>query len=268
VKDGAAADLGLIALAKESGKIQLTTTPSGVAYKLTGPDQKTMSGKTPASLEDLVLGKYEITLSQPGWPDYSETTEVTVNNPVEINHVFRGTDVTLSSDPTGASIFIGETKLGETPLTVNLPPGPLEITSRYGDLAPVTQNINPDPQWVTAVQFKHSYGALLISSDRPDARAFVDGKEIGHLPAQALLSPGNHKVLLAAADAPDKMNTVSLVEGERFDLHIQFNSPNPVKPSSLSSTATPLGSATPALNLAPRTSPMATVVPASTPIPK
>jgi serine/threonine protein kinase len=268
VKDGATADLGLIALARESGKIQLTTTPNGVAYKLTGPDQKTISGKTPARFEDLAVGKYQITLSQPGWPDYSETIELTANNPAEINHTFRGTDVTLSSDPTGASIFLGKTKLGETPLTVNLPSGPLEINSRFGDLAPVTQNINPDPQWVTAVQFNHSYGTLLISSDRADARAFVDGKEIGHLPAQALLPPGNHKVLLAAANAPDKMNTVSLAEGQRFDLQVQFNSAIPVKSSLASSTSTPTGSVTPEPTLAPSSTPMATVVPVSTPVPK
>ncbi|MBV8099629.1 MAG: PEGA domain-containing protein, partial [Verrucomicrobia bacterium] len=182
VKDGTTADLGVITLTKQSGKIRLTTTPSGVAFKISGPEQRTVSGRTPASFEDLAVGEYEITLSQPGWPDYSETVELTANNPVEINHIFRGTDVTLSSDPPGASIFLGKTKLGEAPLTVNLPSCPLEITSQYGQLAPVTQNINPDPQWVTAVQFKHAYGTLAISSDRSDARAFIDGKEIGRLP--------------------------------------------------------------------------------------
>ncbi|HEX6565735.1 MAG TPA: protein kinase, partial [Chthoniobacterales bacterium] len=111
VKDGVTADLGVITLTKQSGKIRLTTTPSGVAFKIDGPEQKTVSGKTPASLEDLAPGKYAITLSRPGWPDYAETVDLTANNPVEINHIFRGTDVTLSSDPPGASIFLGKTKL-------------------------------------------------------------------------------------------------------------------------------------------------------------
>ncbi|HXM03338.1 MAG TPA: PEGA domain-containing protein [Chthoniobacterales bacterium] len=268
VKDGASADLGLVTLTKESGKIKLTTTPSGVAFKIGGPDQKTISGKTPANLEDLPVGKYEITLNQPGWPDYSETVDLAANNPVEINHTFRGTDVTLSSDPPGASIFLGQTKLGETPLTVNLPSSPVEITSRFGQLAPVTQNINPDPQWVTAVQFKHSYGTLVISSDRPDAHAFVDGKEIGHLPAEALLPPGNHKVLLAAANLPDKVSTVALAEGQHFDLHFPLTSTNGVSSSSASPTPAPTVSATPAPSLTPRTMPTATAVVSATPVPK
>ncbi|MBV8277001.1 MAG: protein kinase, partial [Verrucomicrobia bacterium] len=126
VKDRETADLGTITLTKASGKIQLTTIPSGVAFNISGPDQKTLLGKTPASFEDLAIGKYEITLSQPGWPDYSATADLTADNPIEINHSFRGTDVTLSSDPPGASIFLGKIKLGEAPLTVNLPSGPLE----------------------------------------------------------------------------------------------------------------------------------------------
>jgi serine/threonine protein kinase len=268
VKDGQTADLGMITLTKESGKIQLTTIPSGVAYKITGPDQKTLSGKTPATFEDLAIGKYKITLSQPGWPDYLETIDVAANNPIEINHTFRGTDITLSSDPPGASIFLGKTKLGEAPLTVNLPSDPLEITSRYGQLAPVTQNINPDPQWVTAVQFKHSYGTLAISSDRPDARGFIDGKEIGHLPTEALLPPGSHEVRLSAANAPDKINTVSLAGGQRVELHIQFASTDGVNSSSSSPTPTTTVSATPAAVTTPRTIPMAAVPASTTPPPK
>jgi PEGA domain len=266
VKDGATADLGVITLTKQSGKIRLTTTPSGVAFKISGPEQRTTSGKTPASFEDLAVGKYEITLSQPGWPDYSETVDLTANNPVEINHIFRGTDVTLNSDPPGASIFIGKTKLGEAPLTVNLPSGPLEITSRFGQLAPVTQNINPDPQWVTAVQFKHSYGTPAISSDRSDAHAFVDDKEIGRLPAQALLPPGNHKVLVSAANAPAKISSVSLAEGQHSDLHIQFASVNGVNSALSSPTSIAAVSATPVIT--PKIIPAAAVAPSATPVPK
>jgi serine/threonine protein kinase len=265
VKDGATADLGVITLTKQLGKIRLTTTPTGVGFKINGPEQRTISGKTPASFEDLAVGKYEITLSQPGWPDYSETVDLTANNPVEINHIFRGTDVTLSSDPPGASIFLGKIKLGDAPLKVNLPSGPLEITSRFGELAPVTQNINPDPQWVTAVQFKHSYGTLAISSDRPDAHAFVDGKEIGRLPAQAVLPPGNHKVLLSAADAPDKIDTVSLAEGQHSDLHVQFTPASGAGTPLLTPTPTPGLPAAPAPIVIPAVSPTVTAVPSTTP---
>ena len=280
VKDAGTVDLGVINLINESGKIKLLTNPSGVAFQIIGPDQKTVSGKTPATLEDLSVGKYRISLSQPGWPDYSETVELTSKNPVEITHDFRGIDVTLSSDPSGASIFLGKAKLGETPLTVNLPPGQVEITSRFGELAPVVQTVNPDPKWVTAVQFKHAYGTAAITSDRPDAHTFVDGKEIGRLPIQTLLTPGSHKVLLTAANASDKTRTVSLAEGQHLDLRVDFGPGNSTNVSSPSPTPTPTPSATstptpaptvlstPAPIIVPAATPAPTVVPSATAIPK
>jgi serine/threonine protein kinase len=278
VKEGGAVDLGVINLISESGKIKVVTNPSGVAFQILGPDQKTFSGKTPATIEDLSVGKYRISLSQPGWPDYSETVDLTSKNPVEITHDFRGIDVTLSSDPSGASIFLGKAKLGETPLTVNLPPGQVEITSRFGQLAPVVQTINPDPKWVTAVQFKHPYGTAAIISDRTDAHAFVDGKEIGRPPIQTLLTPGSHKVLLTAANASDKTRTVSLVDGQHLDLRIDFSPGNGTNVSSPSPTPTPVPSATaaptpvllsiPAPIIVPASTAAPTVVPSATAIPK
>jgi PEGA domain len=133
-------------------------------------------------------------------------------------------------------------------------------------LAPVTQNINPDPQWVTAVQFKHSYGTLAISSDRSDAHAFIDGKEIGRLPTQTVLPPGNHKVLVSAANAPDKINNVSLAEGQHSDLHMQFASVNGVNSTLSSPTQTAVVSPTPVIT--PKITPAATVAPSATPAPK
>jgi serine/threonine protein kinase len=280
VKEGGTLDLGVINLIKESGKIKLATNPSGVAFQIVGPDQKTVSGKTPATLEDLSVGKYQISLSQPGWPDYSETVELTSKNPVEITHDFRGIDVTLSSDPSGASIFLGKAKLGETPLTVNLPPGQVEIISRFGQLAPVVQTVNPDPKWVTAVQFKHAYGTAAITSDRSDAHAFVDGKEIGRPPIQTLLTPGSHKVLLTAANASDKTRTVSLAEGQHLDLRVDFGPGNSTNVSSPFSIPTPTPSATvtptpapiilstPAPIIVPASTPAPTVAPSATAIPK
>jgi serine/threonine protein kinase len=280
VKEGGTVDLGVINLINESGKIKLVTNPSGVAFQIIGPGQKTVSGKTPATLEDLSVGKYRISLSQAGWPDYSETVDLTSKNPVEITHDFRGIDVTLSSDPSGASIFLGKAKLGETPLTVNLPPGQVEITSRFGQLEPVVQTVNPDPKWVTAVQFKHAYGTAAITSDRSDAHTFVDGKEIGRPPIQTLLTPGSHKVLLTAANASDKTRTVSLAEGQHLDLRVDFGPGNSANVSSPSPTATPTPSATststpaptvlsaPAPIIVPATTPAPTVMPSATAIPK
>ena len=222
IKPGVLVDLGVRTLIEQLGKLRLETDPSGVSYHVVGPDKKTIAGITPDTIENLPLGKYDVRLSEPGWPDYIQVAEVNSGDPVEISRQFKGGGVELTSDPSGATIFVGESKLGVTPLTVELPGGPVEVTSRFGALVPVIQTLVPDSAKKISFHFKHSYGALLVSSDRTDAVLIVDGADYGHPPAQLFLAPGNHKLLLTAPNAPDKTRRVDLVEGERVNVQINF----------------------------------------------
>jgi hypothetical protein len=82
--------------------------------------------------------------------------------------ISKGGQVVLTSDPPGSTIIAGGKQLGTTPLTADLAPGPIEVTSRFGTLAPVVQKLTPDDAQVVAFHFKHSYGTLIVSSDRAD----------------------------------------------------------------------------------------------------
>jgi len=222
IKAGSLVDLGVRTLTKQLGKLRLVTDPSGIAYHVVGPDKKTIAGITPDTIENLPLGRYEVRLSEPGWSDYTQVAPVNSGDPVEITRQFKGGGVELTSDPSGATIFVGESRLGATPLTVNLPGGPVEVTSRFGTLVSVVQTLVPDPQKTISFHFKHAYGTLLVSSDRTDAVLIVDGVDFGHPPAQLFLAPGNHKLLLTAPNAPDKTRRVDLIEGTRANVQINF----------------------------------------------
>jgi serine/threonine protein kinase len=247
-------------LGQELGTVNLATTPGGLAFHLVTPDRKTISGTTPATLDHLSPGRYRITLSRPGWPDYSKIVGVSANHRSEITHDFQGTDVTLSSDPSGATVFIGQTELGETPLTVNLPPEPVEVTSRYGRLAPINQTITPDPKQLTAARFKHSYGTVTVTSNRSDARVRIDGVDAGHPPFRDLLSPGIHQLVVNVPNAPDLVRTISLADGQNLNLPLQFTAPSTGDIGSTSSGTLP-----PPLASGPATS--AIIQPATTPAP-
>jgi len=139
----------------------------------------------------------------------------------------KGGQVALTSDPPGSTIFAGGKQLGTTPLTVDLPPGPIEITSRFGTLAPVVQTLTPDDSQVVAFHFKHTYGTLIVSSDRADATLTIDGANFGHPPALLFLPPGIHKVFFTASNAPDKTRSVDVVEGQRASVEIHFTGASP-----------------------------------------
>ena len=239
IKSGATADLGVLPLSRELGRIEFVTDPPGVTFQVIGPEKKMISGSTPATLENLVFGRYEITLSEPGWPDYTEALEVNSRNLVEISHEFKGGEVELTSDPPGSTIVVGASKLGKTPLRANLPIGTVEVTSRFGSLVPMAQTLVPDSQHLISFHFKHVYGTLMVSSDRTDAVLIIDGIDFGHPPADVFLSPGSHKLLLTAPDAPDKTRRVDLLEGQHVSVQIAFGAPIGETVSLGSPTATP-----------------------------
>ena len=141
--------------------------------------------------------------------------------------ISKGGEVVLTSDPPGSTIFAGGKQLGTTPLTADLPPGPIEVTSRFGTLAPVVQTLTPDDAQVVAFHFKHSYGTLIVSSDRADAALTIDGTNFGHPPALVFLTPGTHKVFITATNAPDKTRSVDVGEGQRASVQIHFSGSSP-----------------------------------------
>jgi hypothetical protein len=284
INAGLVVDLGVRSLAKQLGKLRLVTEPAGVFYSVVGPDKKTIAGITPDTIENLPLGRYDVKLLQPGWPDYTQAADINSGEPVEVSRQFKGGSVELTSDPSGATIFVGGSKLGTAPLSANLPLVPVEVTSSFGALGSVVQTLVPDPERTVSFHFKHSYGTLLVSSDRADAVLIVDGLDFGHPPAQLFLAPGNHKLLLSAPSAPDKTRRVDLIEGQHVNVQIDFGgangevaavansagsptpTPSPAPPNKIASTsATPTPASTPPLQLAARTTP--TPQPVSSPSP-
>src|SRR6266404_3128564 len=141
--------------------------------------------------------------------------------------ISKGGQVALTSDPPGSTIFAGGKQLGTTPLTADLPPDAIEVTSLFGALAPVVQTLTPDDAHVVAFHFKHSYGTLIVSSDRADAALTIDGTNFGHPPALVFLMPGTHKVFITATNAPDKTRNVDVAEGQRASVEIHFSGSSP-----------------------------------------
>jgi hypothetical protein len=273
INAGLVVDLGVRSLAKQLGRLKLITEPSGVSYFVVGPDKKTIAGITPDTIENLPLGRYDVKLLQPGWPDYLQVADIKSGEPVEVSRQFKGGSVELTSDPSGATIFVDGAKLGTAPLSANLPLGPVEVSSRFGALGSVVQTLVPDPQRTVSFHFKHSYGTLLVSSDRADAVLIVDGLDFGHPPAQLFLAPGNHKLLLSAPSAPDKTRRVELIEGQHVNEQIDFGAANsevaavsnaggsptptppPTPPNNVASTSATPASTPPPPQLAARTTP-------------
>jgi len=223
ITQGSLNNLGLIPMMREVGQLSLKSDPAKLWVEVIDPSQKSSVGNTPMLLDSLPVGDYTVRIKRPGWPDYVQQISVQPNAVATVEHAFKGVNVTLKSDPPGATISLGKTELGTTPLTVGLPPQPVELVSRIGALAPVTRRVAPDPSGSTVIEFKHDYGTISLTSDRSDAEVIVEGISLGTAPIEGILPPGQHKIVVRAPGAADETRTVDVASGQRVPLEINFN---------------------------------------------
>jgi serine/threonine protein kinase len=224
INQGSLNNLGLIPLIREVGHMSLSSKPANLPIEIVDSEQKSSVGSTPMSLDNLPAGNYTVRIKRPGWPDYVQQVTVQPNTPVTVEHTFKGVSVTLKSDPSGATIFVGSTELGKTPLTIELPPEPVELVSRIGALAPVSREVLPNANDAsTVVEFKHEYGTISLTSDRDDSEVSVGGINLGKLPIEGIFPPGQHQIVVRAPGFPDQARVADVAVGQRLAMEIDFN---------------------------------------------
>ncbi|MBV9129262.1 MAG: protein kinase [Verrucomicrobia bacterium] len=220
---GSLNDLGLIPLMREVGQLSLKSDPTNLPIEVVDSAQKSSFGNTPMTLDNLPVGNYTVRIKRSGWPDYVQQVNVQSNAPIAVEHTFKGVNVTLKSDPVGATIYVGPTELGKAPLTIELPPEPVELVSRIGALAPVSREVVPDPNGSTVVEFKHEYGIISLASDREDAEVTVGGIDLGKLPLEGIFPPGQHQIVVPAPGVPNQTRIADVAAGQRLAMEINFS---------------------------------------------
>jgi serine/threonine protein kinase len=222
INKGSLNNLGLIPLIHDVGQLSLKSTPDNLSVEIVDSENKTTIGKTPMMVDNLPVGTYTVRIKRPGWPDYSEVVIIRPNASTIVEHSFKGIQVTLQSDPAGATIYLGSSELGKTPVTVELPSGRVQLVSRIGALAPVTQEFVPGRDGKQVVEFKHDYGVVSISSDRPDSEVSIAGVDLGKLPIEAILPPGRHQIVVHSEGLPDQSKTVDVRAGQKVSMQANF----------------------------------------------
>jgi len=125
IKANETTDLGTIKLHRQVGTVAITSEPAGLAYELKPAGALFVNpadvrkGTTPANLNDVPAGNYQITITKPNWPNYTTTVSVERNGTAKANGTFQGGTIVINSTPTGASIMRDQTQIGTTPLTLN-----------------------------------------------------------------------------------------------------------------------------------------------------
>ena len=125
VKEDATTDAGVVKLNKILGSLELITEPANVSYEvkpanamIVMPDAR-RTGRTPATLTDLIPGDYTVTYVRDGWMPQVETVTIVRDSTAHIKGVFPNGIVKINSKPAGGVVTRDGVRLGVTPLVLN-----------------------------------------------------------------------------------------------------------------------------------------------------
>lgn len=182
-----------IALVRSSGEIEVVSEPKGAEFKVVRtreqePEELVEVGTTPAKIEQLDPGEYQVYMSVAGFPEQSQTVRVENNRNTSVSAVFARGGLNLTSDPSGAEVWIrsGEDskakprKAGTTPLSLaNLPVGKHSLELRYGDWTPIRRTVEVSGGSTQDLEFSWERSLVAFASDPAGAEIYLGDRRLG-----------------------------------------------------------------------------------------
>ena len=163
VVENSTTNTGIISLIAAVGSLQINSEPSNADYDLRpanalliAPESR-RSGKTPATIDDLAPGDYEVTLTREGWASHTQVVSITRGATTHLRWTWPNGMVKITSSPEGATVTRSGIALGVTPLTLSDQPAgeaQYEITLPRFEPALLTAHIEGGKTSVLTAEFK------------------------------------------------------------------------------------------------------------------
>ncbi len=132
----------------------------------------------------------------------------------------------LESDPPGAMVYMNETLIGQTPLTLeDVQPGRYNIDVARPLYVPENLVLDVKPLVYTthSVKLTPNFGILHIESDPPGAMVYMDGAEKGATPLNLhQIDAGAHGVRLARSLFYDVEDEIKIEPGDTLELEYKL----------------------------------------------
>lgn len=160
--------------------INIITQPKGaIAILETG-----QKAETPATITDVTLGKHTLTISYSGSVLKRETIEVTEGN-VKFEYDLRPEkEITFTSDPSGATLFINGEEIGQTPQKIMLRYDSYNVEARLSpnetdSRAFTVSELSEDVIKLEPIRKKTFEAFATYNGKKVDADLYIDGKQEG-----------------------------------------------------------------------------------------
>jgi len=169
-------------LVRSKGALEIQSDPSGAQFSVRSSDgQISREGTTPQSIVDLPTGKYSVIAHRGDW-EMRDEVEVQRGDRTSKSFAFVSATTNITSEPSGAEIFVDGKSRGRTPLRLELPARSHDLTAHLEGWPNEQQKIEIDPKQENAAQFVFANGSAKITSAPGGATVTTSGKELGQTP--------------------------------------------------------------------------------------
>jgi serine/threonine protein kinase len=175
-------DLPPFRLVRSKGALQIQSEPPGAQFSLRSADgQALREGVTPQNLADLPTGKYSIVARHGDWEMRGEV-DVQRGDTANKSFAFVRALTNITSEPSGAEIFVDRQSRGRTPLRLDLPARSHELVAHLQGWPDEKQKIDVEARRDNAAHFLYANGSVKITSAPGGAIVMANGKELGQTP--------------------------------------------------------------------------------------
>ena len=193
------------------------------ATRLPSADDATTAvaqGTVDKPLTRLLPGRYAVVARADGWPEPRGEAAVEIDGTAELVLNFKSGSLKLESEPTGATVKLGATALGKTPLTIPmLPVGECALSLEYPNwpAVPFKTVITEGQESSATVRLPH--GKLTVDSLPTGATVLIGGKSFGQTPLVWQRIPaGTRKLTFQAKDFPPLEVSVTVEDGAEVSI--------------------------------------------------
>jgi serine/threonine protein kinase len=175
-------DLPPFRLTRSKGALQIQSDPPGAQFSLRSEDsQISREGVTPQRIIDLPTGRYSIIAHRGDW-EMRDEVEVQRGETIGKSFAFVSAITNITSEPSGAEIFVDGESRGRTPVRLDLPARSHELVAHFDGWPDEQQKIDVDAQRENAARFVFANGSVKITSAPGGATVIANGKDLGQTP--------------------------------------------------------------------------------------
>ena len=175
-------DLAAFRLVRSKGALEIQSEPPGAKVSIKSEDgQTSREGVAPQTIVDIPTGRYSIMARRGDW-EMRGNVEVQRGDTTKKSFAFVSAITNITSEPSGAEIFVDGKSCGRTPLRLDLPARAHELVAHLNGWPDEQQKIDVSAQRENAARFVFANGSVKITSAPGGATVTGNGKELGQTP--------------------------------------------------------------------------------------